>query len=98
MTDREAVAAQEKAEQERAILIHTFGNLTLLTQALNSSVSNGPFIAKRPAIAYDANLRLNVYFQTASGDTWDKWDETDIRTRGEELFKTALEIWPKPVN
>lgn len=31
--------------------IHTVGNLALLTKALNSSVSNGAFAKKRPAIA-----------------------------------------------
>lgn len=34
--------------RERAI--HTFGNLTLLTQALNSPVSNGEWAAKKPAL------------------------------------------------
>lgn len=38
----------ETPEFAREKLIHTMGNLTLLTGPLNSSVSNGPFDKKRP--------------------------------------------------
>ena len=37
------------------------GNLTLLTQELNSSISNGPFVDKSTAIAADSDLRLNAH-------------------------------------
>ena len=73
-------------------MIHTIGNLTLLTQGLNSSVSNGPFAAKRPAIAEHSTLRLNARFQDPGKS---KWNEYDIRARGEELFAEAIMIWPR---
>lgn len=78
----------------RAGLIHTFGNLTLLTSSLNSSISNGPFKVKRPAIALQSALQLNVYFQDES----ETWDEDKILKRGESLFKYALQVWPYPGN
>jgi hypothetical protein len=67
------------------------GNLTLLTGPLNSSVSNGPFSDKRPAIAENSALRLNARFQAPEKSTW---SEPDIATRGRDLFAYAKAIWP----
>jgi len=79
----------------RRRLIHTVGNLTLLTQSLNSTVSNGPFVAKRPEIAKQSRLVMNAYFQDYA--TNPTWDERDIRRRGEILADLALKVWPRPV-
>jgi uncharacterized protein with ParB-like and HNH nuclease domain len=81
----------ETAIERRGRLLHSFGNLTLLTQELNSSVSNGPFTAKRPEIALQSGLRLNTYFQDAT-----TWDEAEIAKRGEKLLEHAKRIWPRP--
>jgi hypothetical protein len=75
----------------REKVIHTFGNLTLLTQGLNTSVSNGAYAAKRPEITAQSALRLNAYFQSVEA-----WDEAAIAARDEELFDLALSVWPKP--
>ena len=72
--------------------MHSLGNLTLLTQELNSSVSNGPFAAKRREIAKQSVLRLNTYFQDAT-----TWDEVEIAKRGETLLEYAMRIWPRRV-
>ncbi|MGY6571057.1 MAG: DUF262 domain-containing protein [Salinarimonas sp.] len=77
----------------RQNIIHTVGNLTLLTQALNSSVSNGPFKTKRPAITANSDLRLNARFQDP-GIT--QWLEPEITARGRELFVHAKRLWPFP--
>lgn len=74
--------------------MHSLGNLTLLTQPLNSAVRNGPFMLKRPEIARQSQLRLNSYFQNF--DDSDPWDETTIIERGKSLAALALNIWPKP--
>src|SRR5262249_52782634 len=71
----------------------TFGNLTLLTSALNSSVSNGPFSAKGAAITKQSAMRLNTYFQGL-----DKWDEAAILERGKALLATAIVEWPHPTS
>lgn len=81
------------AEARRQNAIHTVGNLTLLTKALNSSVSNGPFVKKRPAIAENSELRLNTRFQD---NTITNWLEPDIKKRGRDLFAHAKDIWPRP--
>ncbi|HEX2987279.1 MAG TPA: DUF262 domain-containing protein, partial [Chloroflexota bacterium] len=83
-----------RAMAERTRVIHTLGNLTLLTQPLNSSVSNGPFSAKRPEIAKQSRLRLNAYFQDFTND--DSWSEDSIWERGQKLFEVAKQVWPGP--
>lgn len=82
--DVEATAKRDRAK-------HTFGNLTLLTQPLNSSVSNSAFEIKKPEILKNSSLALNRYFQDK-----EIWDEALIATRGETLFAHAREKWPYP--
>ena len=78
-------------EELRDVLLHSFGNLTLLTQPLNSSVSNGPYEKKRPEITAQSTMLLNAYFQKEP-----IWSEAQVRSRGEKLFESALAIWPRP--
>lgn len=87
----EAGNDDESAVERRARLLHSIGNLTLLTQELNSAVSNGPFVNKRPEIAKQSALRLNTYFQDVT-----TWDEGEIIKRGELLLEHARRIWPRP--
>lgn len=86
---------QKKLElvTSRNALIQTFGNLTLLTRNLNSSVSNDVYSNKKPDIIRQSALRLNTYFHDI-----DAWDEAAIRQRGQTLFEVAKRIWPHPGN
>lgn len=72
-------------------IANTFGNLTLITQKLNSSVSNGPYSIKMPAIRAHSSLALNRDL-----NAWNHWNEDTIRERGEALFLAALKIWAGP--
>ena len=78
---------------ERDTLIHTFGNLTLLTNKLNSSVSNASFPEKRSAIIKESALRLNTHFQDI-----ENWDEPSIKHRGAILLRVATQVWPFPTS
>jgi uncharacterized protein with ParB-like and HNH nuclease domain len=82
--DVEATAKRDRAKQ-------TFGNLTLLTQPLNSSVSNSVFQIKKAEILKNSGLALNRCFQNMEA-----WDEASIAARGEMLFADALARWPYP--
>jgi len=80
-----------EATRRRNAALQTMGNLTLLTQSLNSSVSNAVWANKKEAIL-DATLlpitqRLRRY---------DSWNEDSITQRGKELLNEALKIWPGP--
>ncbi len=72
-------------------IVNTLGNLTLLTQKLNSSVSNGPYKVKMPAIRAHSSLALNRDL-----NAWNHWDEDTIQQRGEMLFNAAQKIWLGP--
>lgn len=81
---------------ERDRLIHTIGNLTLLTGRLNAKVSNGPWLGpdgKRHGLEAHDVLMLN---RDLLKDTESAWTDADIRTRSEQLASLIVEIWPVP--
>ena len=83
-----------EAREGRARLLHSIGNLTLVTSGFNSALSNEAFRVKRPEIVANSSLMLNAYFQRFK-DT-DSWNEDAIIARAEMLFHYSLEIWPYP--
>ncbi|RWD16094.1 MAG: DUF262 domain-containing protein [Mesorhizobium sp.] len=78
-------------QAERDAVIDRLGNLTLLTGALNSAVSNGPYSVKMPAVRSHSSLALNRDL-----NQFDSWDEESITARGLSLFETASRIWMAP--
>lgn len=83
---------EETAIERRYRLLHSLGNLTLLTSPLNSLVSNGHYDKKLPEIAEQSGLQLNKHFQKTQN-----WDEGEIQERGRILLEDAKKIWPYPV-
>jgi Protein of unknown function (DUF1524) len=81
----------------RRRLLHTIGNLTLLSEKLNASVSNGPWAAsngatgKRKAIEEHTVLHLNKELCNS-----ELWTEGEIEQRSEILFAIARSLWPRP--
>jgi len=65
--------------------------LTLLTQPLNSSVSNGPYAGKREALQRHSLLVLNREITESQS-----WDEATILARSKALLPLALGIWRLP--
>ncbi len=91
--EQETIDRKEQ-ESRRWTLLHSLGNLTLLTQPLNSEVSNGPFRTKRPEMTKQSLLILNSYFQRFSDS--DVWNEDRIIERGNRLAESALRVWEYP--
>jgi hypothetical protein len=87
----EARNSDDDPRGARDRLIHTFGNLTLLTKKLNPSVSNGPWEKKRNQITRHSILRLNNVLTEH-----EEWNERLIRKRGESLLKLFKDAWPRP--
>ncbi len=85
---------EKEKETRRRTLLHSIGNLTLLTQPLNSEVSNGSFSVKRPEITKQSLLILNSYYQRFTNT--DIWDENRILERGDQLAGLALKVWEYP--
>jgi hypothetical protein len=84
------------SELERDRLIHTLGNLTLLTGRLNSKVSNAAWLGqagKRKALeAHDVLLLNRELLKTAD----EFWNDASIRARTRTLADTIVQIWPVP--
>lgn len=104
LPDYQMTDMTDAQRQLREAAVHGFGNLTLLTQPLNSSVSNGPFadsedtaskriLGKRSRLGQSA-LLMNTYFQQTGLSAW---EEEAIVSRSKALFKAALLVWPRPV-
>jgi hypothetical protein len=89
MTDEYAVELAKKTRRDN---LHKIGNLTLLTQKLNSLVSNGPWIAKVDEILLYSPLNMNRPFKDVT-----TWTEKAIQDRTKALFEVATRVWPRPV-
>lgn len=83
-----------EAAEERQARVHRLGNLTLLTNSLNSKISNGPWPTKRAALLQHNTITLTgrVVGNTEHHD----WDEELIDDRTAELIDAVLDVWPVP--
>lgn len=69
------------------------GNLTLVTQRLNSALSNAAWTTKRGTLNQYSVLMLNQRLI----DAWpDRWDEDAIDQRGRQLAEVICRVWPGP--
>ena len=87
----EGVDTDAATYQRNNTLIHSIGNLTLVTRKLNSSMSNGPWQGKRAGLQQHSVLLLNNELVSQPS-----WDEEAIRSRSRRLAKLVLERWPGP--
>lgn len=83
-----------EALADRRRLLHSIGNLTLVTSAFNSALSNEDFAMKRSEIVTTSLLMLNTYFQQFSDQ--DVWDETAIVNRAVAMLPLAKAVWGRP--
>lgn len=79
------------AIDERNELLHTIGNLSLVTDCLNPALSNSAWETKRTELLKHSILMLNHYFQNVT-----QWAEDEIRVRSRLLFEAARVVWPGP--
>ena len=79
-----------QATRKRNAALQTFGNLTILSQALNSSVSNSAWLVKKPKLLLHSLLPINQQLNDLAS-----WDEDAITARSEALLKRALSVWPR---
>src|SRR5690606_23437959 len=74
--------------ENRNRMLHSIGNLTILTSSLNPSVSNASFDIKKQEIGQQSTVLLNTYIQDKQ-----LWDEEEIRKRSKYLFEQIKKIW-----
>ncbi len=78
--------------QERERVVNTIGNLTLVTQALNASISNGAWEVKQDRLSKSL-LALNRDIAKI-----EDWNEEAIKVRASELATHINKIWPDTEN
>lgn len=91
------------AAPKRDRLLHTIGNLTLVSKRLNPALSNRPWTdaeadlihvgwkGKRTLLREHSDLKLTRLIE----DGWpDAWDETSVAERGNALADVAIRVWP----
>jgi uncharacterized protein with ParB-like and HNH nuclease domain len=73
---------------EPADYVDRIGNLTLLTQKINSDAADKSFPDKQQIAFQSSDLLLNSELMKLS-----KWGEPEIESRQDALAKIALEVW-----
>ena len=88
--DKQTGADQKMIEDARTrdALIHTLGNLTLITVPGNTAASNSAFIDKKPWLLTSL-LALNLEVTTGN-----KWDHQAIDDRATAIATRAKSVWP----
>lgn len=99
------INGDEVAALRRDHLVHTLGNLTLVSGKLNPTLSNRPWkdveagdrglgsTGKRSYLLRHSQLTLNA--EIASGNE-SAWTEQDIADRTDELIERLTAIWKRP--
>jgi hypothetical protein len=86
----------DETEQSRRSMVHVLGNMTLLTQKLNSKVSNGAWLGtegKAAALRQQSTLLLN---RDLTEDSSEQWTADAISQRTKDLTESFLEVWTVP--
>ncbi|BDZ47189.1 GmrSD restriction endonuclease domain-containing protein [Naasia aerilata] len=83
--------------EARDALVQTLGNLTLVTQSLNSKVSNGPWHGEHGKRTLLNGLTSILLTREVVDRGADGWDEARIRQRTENLISDILKTWEVPV-
>ncbi len=81
----------EASTYQRNTLIHSIGNLTLVTQKLNSSMSNDAWNSKRDELQEHSVMLLNNELLSQAA-----WDEEAIGNRSRRMATLVAERWPGP--
>jgi uncharacterized protein with ParB-like and HNH nuclease domain len=74
-------------------LLHTLGNLTLVTQSWNSQLSNALYETKREKFAAHGFLLNQAYFSGPEAPP--QWHGETIRARAQWLMEKMTAIWPQ---
>ncbi len=82
---------RNEAEEARNQAVKEIGNLTLVTDKLNPSLSNDAWDRKKETLAKHTAFRLNWELLNPEPGVW---DENTIHERSYELCQRVIEIWP----
>jgi hypothetical protein len=86
-------SAEDRRFREREESINMLGNLTLVTDRLNPSMSNSGWIEKQKALTDHSLLAMNQQLVASYSD---RFDERCIGERGSYLAQKIVARWPGP--
>lgn len=85
---------RDEALRARDRLIHSIGNLTLLTSKMNTGMSNDPWHRKTSSLKKHSTLLITGDLLHTWGDG--AWNEESITQRGTSLMQHFKKVWPGP--
>lgn len=77
--------------ETRNHIVHSVGNLTLVNQRLNSSMSNDSWESKRVELLEHSVMALNSELTAKN-----QWNEDSILARSRRMGKLIIKCWPGP--
>lgn len=80
----------DDAVQKRRNRVKTIGNLTLVTQSLNSTLKHHAWMKKRRNLKKFSTLPMTIDYVEL-----DDWNEVTIENRGKNLAKEIVKAWPR---
>lgn len=87
----------EHDRRRRNDVLHTIGNLTLVTRDMNGRLANNCWHDKRRMISESSeNSRLMLNQDLRMNEYSGKWDVPVIMRRSQKLYDLALRAWPGP--
>lgn len=89
--ESESGNSKAEATRNRNSVLQTLGNLAILTQPLNSAISNSAWAIKKSKLLMSSLLPINQQL-----NSYKTWDEEAIERRSKELFERAASIWLAP--
>jgi len=90
---------EDMTDGDRDTFVHTIGNLTLVSKALNSSLSNAAWNGKRSkkvALSEFSTIKITADVIRRADENDNSWDEEVISLRTMDLIEDILKIWPVP--
>lgn len=89
----ETAEGRGAAETSRDRILHELGNLTLVTQKLNSKVSNGAWSTKVGHFQQFNDVMITNDIVQAHAD---EWNPERIAERTDALTAAIIDVWPAP--
>lgn len=90
----------ENQVRARDALVHTLGNLTLVSKTLNPSLSNSAWSGedgKRAGLSQYSSIKMTAeVIALADHDPKCSWTDELIEERTEQLIDEIIDIWPVP--
>jgi len=89
--------AENVSPADRNWALHGIGNLTLVSQKLNPTMSNSPWIDPAGKVGKQESLRKHTRLEINRRllENYPVWNDDAIESRSREMFSDALAIWPR---